>query len=399
MSVDYEVNWTGNRDESIPGPPFSVLYLCEMQNEVGLGAGNRTELFHMIAESLFLDFLPGPFSTQKRSRMSDLFAYMAGAKDDVISLTTPSSSAGRDGASVSSLPQRETSLHQSFSRRYATLGMSKIEVPVESIREACATRLAAEIVRYVRRSPQDKDPVGALKGTTDGRFDLEGLARRFGKEWTELVEAKFAKSFPGELPVDVEGSPEALQAFLAALPERLRVFETEMVASDGFDPHAWGQVTTLVRNSTGPAVEALLMDLRSWLSDVLEKPERGLGMARGPNGLLELLGHRFRTIYKEAPIESAKRAEECEANAAAWKQRRDALTTEIANASRNTWIKLLGLRGWTVRKLYTDLGQAALELVRERGAAFVATECGTLRRPGKNTYGNSALVSKRSPPT
>ena len=373
LSIDFETNWRGKR-EVMPGPPFSVLYLCEMQSEGGFGAGNRTELFHMIAESLFLDFLPGPFSTQKRSRMADLFQYMASVQDDAVAVEMePSDSNDLE------TPADATPLQQSFSRRYATLGMSKIEIPVGSIREACACHLAAELMHHVNRIADNPDLIGALDATAS-KFNADGLEEMFGKEWRETIMGGLEREFPLALPRDVEQSPQALDAFVTGLSGRLSKFENDMVSTESYDPHKWGRVTTLIRNSTARLSEDLRKALRTWMSDIVEKPELGLAALRKENGLIELLRSRLKRIYKEEPIESAERAAQAEADAEAWREYRNTVMNQMTAAAGNRFIQLLGLRSWTLQTLYERIRESAEEQAKSKAAAVLATEAGKLAK-------------------
>src|SRR6202008_1795764 len=76
LSSEFKVEWESNSVEVIQGPPTSVTYILERRNEENTGLENRKELFHMVAESLFLDFMPGTFSTEKRSQYSNVASYI-----------------------------------------------------------------------------------------------------------------------------------------------------------------------------------------------------------------------------------------------------------------------------------------------------------------------------------
>jgi len=130
MSIDFDVNWTGSKNS---WKLFRVLLQRPLScrrcaNEQNIGAGDRSELFHMIADALFQDFLPGPFSTQKRSRLADILAYMSSVQDDEI-------------------PVCGTTL-----RRVIPVDMPPSECqksnPAGVIREACACPIAAEVVEH-----------------------------------------------------------------------------------------------------------------------------------------------------------------------------------------------------------------------------------------------------------
>jgi hypothetical protein len=382
LGADFDVNWTGRKEERIQGPPFSVLYMCEMKNEEDIGAGNRTELFHMIADSLYLDFLPSSFSTQKRSRLSDIFQYMASIQDDDV-------------------PVSGTTLRQSFSRRYASFGMSKIEIPFESIRESCACQLADEILRHINRPSGNPSLQATLKTTVTGRFDAEGLEALFGNQWKAEISGAVAKEFPEALPND----GEELQRLLDELPERFRKFEETYLNAEGYDRKRWGIVTSHIRTATADAAEKLRRDLRQWMAETLEQSELGLTALRSEAGLVALLMNQFRKIHRDDP-ESRARAQEATADAEEYKRQRTEALAGMEYALQNRAVGYLGVRRWTLRTLYDRLRDVIEQHGKSVAAACLAEEAGKVAKSGDdflrewaarlNTFGDALapLASK-----
>ena len=128
MSIDYRVEWQRGQQRRIQGPPFAIAYLQEMKNESNspLDPKNRSELFNVVAESLFLDFMPGDFSTEKRSNYANVAQSLA----------------TKAGTNVSF---QQVELPQVFARRYASFGMSKIEIPMDQVKAACAAYLGHQV--------------------------------------------------------------------------------------------------------------------------------------------------------------------------------------------------------------------------------------------------------------
>ena len=66
-SATFVAEWEAGRTIAIEGPPFSLAYIVGRENEAGIVAHGRHELFHMLAESLYLDVMPGPLSRAIRA--------------------------------------------------------------------------------------------------------------------------------------------------------------------------------------------------------------------------------------------------------------------------------------------------------------------------------------------
>ena len=148
---------------------FVVIYLAQF-------VGGSGDLFAMLAESLFLDMLPGPFSSGKRSDYSNITQQLSGA-------------AGANSLSGGIV------LPQTFSRRYASCGLSKIEIPIDAIRGASAAQLAGEILESFVR--ENEDPSMKSDVRTDlalHKIDREGIAGRYSEsgEWKENIRREAA---------------------------------------------------------------------------------------------------------------------------------------------------------------------------------------------------------------
>jgi len=361
-SIDYEVNWTGTPERPpIPGPPFSVAYLCEMRNEQGIGAGRRHELFHMIADSLFVNFLPDTFSTQKRSRLANTYQLLAARTADWVPVA------------------ENVQLVQSFSRRYASMGMSKIEVPVEMVREGCASELTAEIFEYWARPGANPNLKGALDQAMRNKFDEDGLESWFGKEWSKTIQSELAKILPPDLPAEgPEGS--VLKAFVHELPEKLQKFKDAMTDATGTTPARWGSITQILRNTRGKAAQDLCDALKTWTIDCLEQPDLGLRAVAGSGdkkefqGMLPQLMHRFQQFYKDNPSGAELRKQQIQAEAEEWDRRQKQFLDEMTHALGSMPLKMLGSRMWTLKRLYNKLQEAAEQHVKALAAVILTEE-------------------------
>ncbi len=172
VSLDFEVKWKDKEEKSIMGPPLSITYLIESKNQAGINLtpSDRSELFRSISETLFLDFLPGEFSQNKRSDYSNVAEHLAKQTNE----TAPIGGG--------------TEFSQFFAQRYASFGFSKIEIPEDSLHLACSSELAYDILKYwnrINHDPRIKDTVAEDMA----KYDLNGnrIPIRFSSVWKTMI--------------------------------------------------------------------------------------------------------------------------------------------------------------------------------------------------------------------
>jgi hypothetical protein len=144
-----------------------------MRNQDGivLPKENRSDLFNMIAESLWLDLLPTAFSAAKQSAYSNIAIQLA---------NTSAAKVSYQGIEVS----------QAFSQRYGTFGCSRIEIPRNAIERGCARLLEHEML--LRVTAIGPDPSVHAKVRTDvgsQRLKLDDVIRDFGDDWKTEIDA------------------------------------------------------------------------------------------------------------------------------------------------------------------------------------------------------------------
>lgn len=127
--------WDG-QEHSVPAPPFSTVYQVDNQNVTGGHIEDFTDTFQMIAEFLLLDFDRTNFATEKRSVRSNLEQYM----QEVATF--------RNGNYV-----------QYFPCRYASFGLSQIELNQPRLANAAASRFAQYLVEFML-APDNTVPPG-----------------------------------------------------------------------------------------------------------------------------------------------------------------------------------------------------------------------------------------------
>lgn len=338
LSIDYKAEWVRGRQEKVQGPPFSVTYLLDRENEGEIGLATRSELFHMVAESLFLDFMPGAFSTGKRSHYSNVTQYLSGPQGSSVSY---------DGVAMT----------QEFARRYASFGMSKIEIPTDILKGACASQLAHDILRYWDREnvePDIRAHVLQDMSSADRRLDAAGLLSRFDPGWRATVRSEIDAIFRGQKvkePADIE-----------EINARINEFQRRVLHADGTDPARWGTVIASIRGQRPKVQEGLKADLRQWVKDVLNDPAQGPRAAVLGNSYLHQLTENLKTYYQARdgfprPTFEAQRAEAAE-DMEVYKAEAEAVKKEIRDALANTGVAALRLKDWTVDTLLERLKDA-----------------------------------------
>ncbi len=327
---DFIVSWERNRERRIVGPPFSATFLLEITNEANLPISqeHRGDLFSMLAETLFLDLLPGPFSDAKRSDYSNIVE-------------------GLSSAAGANIQTGNVHFQQVFGRRYASCGMSKISVPIDTLRGACAAQLATEIFDYVRREKEDARHGEAVpRDLASNKLDQEGIFSSFGPEWRNMIATAVADA--------VDGHQIKTPEDIAALRDRLDKAEYDTVLDDA---DRLGTSTRWLRSRTGAVNEETKTRFEYLLSDrILENSERGLATALR-KGYFDLLISRTRELIDPTREGDLGRFEaerqQLEAEATLYRQRRDEQLNELSTAVKSVAARALGVRDSLISTLLT----------------------------------------------
>jgi hypothetical protein len=349
LSIDYLVEWEPGKPKRIPGPPADAVYLLEMENEGGVSVSqqNRPDLFSMLAECLYLDLLPGAFANDKRSDYSNVTGSLAGLSD---------ASSRADNVV---LPQR-------FSRRYATCGLSKIEIPVDQIRGGCAAKLACEIFDYILREREDANVKADVRNDlATARLDADGISGAFGGTWKEVIQREIGKVF--------SGGTLAEERQIAELEAQLVKLEDQLVRSETADRTKLGDTIQHLRGKTPSVIENSKKDLNNLVRrSCLESEGRGLRAAVKDGGYLhQAIGA---TMALHAPAEQGIRAvfdafrETAENDAGFYGTRKKGLIDELRNALKSRVAGVLGTKDWTLNRLLNRLRDAEEQYLLARAA-------------------------------
>ncbi|HEX2209970.1 MAG TPA: tubulin-like doman-containing protein [Longimicrobium sp.] len=261
----FRVDWLNTGEVSVAGPPFDTCYLIG-NGPIGaplLPPDRRGDLFDVIAEALFLEGARDLFAIRKRSARSNLREYLANELEYDYT----------DGASVLVRDVR--------SCRFSAFGLSKLSVPVERMREACACRLARDLVNAWLASPSPspdawtalrEQAVGAFRlhlgnGRDDLRERLEGMDDA-GVTLQELVWTHWRVAQRQELRARVRLARPGMNV---ALAEEFAAFRRAYFDLSG-EGAGSGAIVGRLRGVNGPRLVSELRGelesrLHQWLND------------------------------------------------------------------------------------------------------------------------------------
>lgn len=347
LSLDFEVEWERDKEQSVQGPPFAISYILEMKNEgaIPMEPKHRPEVFDVVAESLFLDFMPGPFSTAKRSHYSNVAQNLA-------------------GTSGTNIAFEDVVLPQAFARRYASCGMSKIEIPVDQVKTACACHLAYAIAAYINRDSGDPRIGENVRGDMARlELDASGFAKQFGSEWKDKIRNGLGAVIPKS------GLPTLDK--VEELEKQIKDSEVSLIDAEGADPVRWGSAVQMVRNQTGAVTQRVNENLLRWIRDTLENDTRGLkvlvaerkeGQADSRDGYLRHMLEYLKDLYAPSRpgVASAldQQINSATADAKYYASRRDKVLVELRETVRSTGLVVLRRKEWVKETLLQRLREA-----------------------------------------
>ncbi|MGC4052807.1 MAG: tubulin-like doman-containing protein [Paludibaculum sp.] len=352
-SINFNVQWERNQHKSIQGPPYNAVYLLENTNEadVSIGLENRRDLFTMLAECLFLDLLPGSFADAKRSDYSNIVTRLSGPE-------------GANSVSGG------VSLMQMFSRRYASCGLSKIEIPMDSVRGACGATLAAEILGYILRDREDALVAKSVRdGMANQSLDADGIPALYTEEWKNQVRRSVAELFQGvdiKKPADID----SLKLALEKLNNRLL----------GVDGSKSGDVIKWFRQRTGSVSEDARRRATTLLQEqCLENDDRGLLATIRKGGYLDLALDQTKALHspeKEGvPAVFDRKRQTAEEDAKDLTSDRDRYLTELNGALGSIPVVVLGAKLKTIRILLNRIRDNAEQALLAKAEAWMYGEC------------------------
>ena len=172
--VHPQFGWGPEHEDILPGSearPFDSMFLVDTKNMADVVTNNVRDVYHMVADILFEDFMPGDFANTKRSIDVNQKRHRA------LPL-------------VQSLGDNMEGAKEMYPRSYSTLGQCTLESPQNMERFARHLRESQERVRslfQIMDNPQDCSPSvketeaflkdGVLKVDTDSDQDFDEALR------------------------------------------------------------------------------------------------------------------------------------------------------------------------------------------------------------------------------
>jgi hypothetical protein len=265
-SHDFRADWErSGRPATVVGPPFNSCFLVgnAPAGGVAIPPERKGEVFDMVAESIFVDFSRQSFAEQKRSMRSNLEDYL---KNDL---------------EYSYYDGKDVVYREVFSFRFSTFGLSKLHVPVDRIRRACAYRLGVDLMdRWLAvNQPQgdlrgyleehETEPLGIRVGS--GHDDPRPVLDRMndaGQTLSQAVRHHWQTTRLPELRTQVSMEKPGLKAALA--DEFVRYQKASFNKPD--DETRWGSFVRRLNQGTSPQLRTelerrLLERLHAWSNE------------------------------------------------------------------------------------------------------------------------------------
>lgn len=147
-STKHKFKWD-EMEHEVEAPPFSTVYLFDDSNLAGVRIADFTDVFQMIAEFLLLDFEDTRFAMDKRSTRSNMEQFL----QEVVTY-------------------KSDNYVQYFPCRYASFGLSQVEINQPRLANAASNKFAQHLVDFIIAA---KNEVPSGFSTADVRPHLEQI--------------------------------------------------------------------------------------------------------------------------------------------------------------------------------------------------------------------------------
>ncbi|HYN83853.1 MAG TPA: tubulin-like doman-containing protein [Pyrinomonadaceae bacterium] len=282
---DFEVTWPDMVKRKLPGPPFNYTYLVDRVNHAknAVEFSNRELVFNMVAESVFKDFTQSDFAGYKRGVRVNLDQYMVDSYSFV--------HRNENGESI---------IDQSFRMRYGSFGMASITVPADRIEQACAYRLAADVVDHWGSLSNSEYNAASLTEEVlrrvlprinlyEGAFNAEGIVQqrrdiqnflrddghRQGQTIDNLVDQSIAQAAREARENFHKQKGQTMAQYLRASMER----ELAKLRHDQGDPQKWGDYARAVHFNKEELARASQEGLRREMGEIINEQHQSVGYA------------------------------------------------------------------------------------------------------------------------
>ncbi|HMF57567.1 MAG TPA: tubulin-like doman-containing protein, partial [Pyrinomonadaceae bacterium] len=375
---NFDVEWPDGVRREVPGPPFSYTYLIDRANHANIAVdfATREIIFNMVAENLFKDFTQGNFAGYKRGVRVNLDQYLV----DLFAFHHLNE-------------QRESIIDQKFITRYSSFGMASITVPADRIEQACAYKLAAEVVDHwgslsnsefnaaILTDMVLRDILPAInffegnfaaQGAIEQRHDILNALLDDGRKQGQKLQSLIANEV-GQTAREVrEGvhqqKGQRLSQYLRAAIER----ELGKLRNDKQDVQQWGDYARAVHFNKEELVERTQKNLYREISRIINEQHQSVGYAiavlRQVVNVLRDENREYIPTIRRMLDRNIKEVDEA-------KRQLDRLLAEIGNHEmRSNWD---GRKGTILRhdvRRFEELGPRYLSTVLLTQVRFAAIE-------------------------
>lgn len=284
---DFEVEWPNESPRTIPGPPFNYAYLIDQTNYGGNAVefANHDILFNMVAENIFKDFTQSDFAGYKRGvrvnldqHLVDLFAFHHRNE------------------------RGESIIDQRFITRFSSFGLASVTVPSDRIEQACAYKLAANVVDHWGRLSNSGFNEALLTETVmkeimpkirllEGNYSAQGLieqrndiqkalledVRNPGQKLTVLISQAIGNTCREAQQGVHAQKGQGLSQYLRASLER----ELGLLRHDKNDPQQWGDYARAIHFNKERHTENVRNSLREEMARLINEEHQNVGYAKG----------------------------------------------------------------------------------------------------------------------
>jgi hypothetical protein len=282
---DFEVEWPDGVQRQIPGPPFNYTYLIDRTNYANnsVDFGTREIIFNMVAENIFKDFTHSDFAGYKRGVRVNLDQYLV----DLFAFRHLNEN-------------RESIIDQKFITRYSSFGMASITVPANRIEQACAYKLAADVVDHwgslshgdfnpatltetvlkeilpaVRMFEGNHSSQGAINQRHDIQDALNDDGRKQGARLHSLINQAITQTAREVKEGIHKQKNQTLSQYLRASVER----EQGKLRNDKPDQQQWGDYARAIYFNKEEMVELTQKLLHQEVSRIINEQHQSVGYA------------------------------------------------------------------------------------------------------------------------
>jgi hypothetical protein len=338
---DFDVEWPDGLRQPIPGPPFSYTYFIDRTNYAGNAVefANRDVIFNMVAENIFKDFTQSEFAGYKRGVRVNLDQYLV----DLFAFTHLNE-------------HREPIIDQKFITRFSSFGLASITVPADRIEQACAYKLAADVVDHWGSLSHTEFNAAVLTdvvlrevlpqvGIYEGNFAAEGRieqrrdiqnallddGRRQGQKIHNLINMNITQAAREVRDGVHKQKGQSMSQYLRAVVER----ELAKLRTDKADAQQWGDYARAVYFNKVALAEHSEKMLHQIMARIVNEQHQSVGYAIA---LLRQIVNVLRDENREYIPSFARGRETAIKRAEEDRRRLDRMLGEIArHESRKNW--------------------------------------------------------------